>query len=151
MKTLLLGIAVLATTLGAQAETKTISTRTVNLPVDISQAKVVKTNAGYGTTFLVKILVPALAEETLMNHRNDGESAPCLATYGTDNLDAVIGNKPGVETVAFKIELKKETSLEDNGTCSVILVEEVSAEIRGFLFEHYRSSVLPDRVAEDCK
>lgn len=151
MKNLFLGLAVLATSLGAQANTKVISTRTVDLPVDISQAKVVKTNAGYGSTFLVKILVPALAEESLMNHRNEGESAPCLATYETDNLNDVIGGKPGVETVPFEIQLVKETSLRDDGTCSVFLTENISTKIRGFTFLHSRSSALPDRVAEDCK
>jgi hypothetical protein len=77
--------------------------------------------------------------------------SPCLATYETDNLNDVIGNKPGVETVPFEIQLVKETSPREDGKCEVLLVENISTKIRGFTFQHSRSSQLPERVVEDCK
>lgn len=151
MKSLFLGLTVIAAALGAQANTKVISTRTVNLPVDVSNSKVRKTNAGYGAVYLVKILVPELAEETVMNHRNEGEGAPCLATNEIDNVSDLIGGKPGIEIVSFEIELVKETQLMGDGTCSVRLHENINTKVRGISFYHSRTSELPSRVAEDCK
>lgn len=139
------------TALGAQANTKIISTRTVDLPVDVSTSKVRYTNKGYGEIYMVKILVPELAEETVMNHRNEGEGAPCLATTEIQTVAELIGNNPGVDTVPFVIELVKSTYLRQDGTCSVSLTENISTTVRGHKFVHVRSSALPDRVGEDCQ
>lgn len=137
--------------LAAHADSVTVSSRTVTLPVDLSAAHVRKTNAGYGQTYLVKILVPELAAETVMNHRNEGEGAPCLATYEVDTIEQLIQGRPSVEKAAFKIELVKDTYLDEAKVCHVTLTENVTTSIRGFQFIHSRASPLPDRNEADCK
>lgn len=148
-------IATLLCSLGLVAQahaSSVISSRVVTVPVDISSAKVVFTNKGYGTTYLVKILVPALAAPTLMNHRNEGESAPCLATYQTDNIDDIIQGRPETINADVKIDLVKETFISDrDGLCHVKLSENISTTIRGFTFGHSRSSELPTRHRADCE
>ncbi|WP_374078354.1 hypothetical protein [Bdellovibrio bacteriovorus] len=136
----------------AQAEETIIAKKTVQLAVDLSQAGVRSSNAGYGTTYLVKILVPGLAAETLLNHRNEGESAPCLATYETRRVEDVIKNNPATETYTFEIVQKKVVYPDvANNTCSVWLVEDVHSIVRGFNFVHNRSTELPARHIDDCK
>lgn len=135
----------------ALADVKVVSERSVVLPVDVSLAKVRKTNAGYGQMYLVKILVPELASETLMNHRNEGEGAPCLATYDVSTVEELIQGKPGVERVPFQITLTKSVQLREDGSCAVSLQEDISASVRGFNFFHTRIAPLPDRVAADCQ
>ncbi len=144
----------LASTIMAQefvgAQDPIISERIVTLPVDISTAKLKFTNLGYGRTYFVKIIVPALAGETIMNHRNLGEDGPCLFTYDTDNLEDVIQGNPEVVDTEFKIILKKNLFLDSDNICKVSLTEELSANVRGFQFIHSKTSLLPDRIAEDC-
>ncbi len=126
--------------------------RDVVLPVNISTARVVKTNHGYGNTYLVKVLVPELAAETLMNHRNDGEGAPCMATYEASDINQVIQNNPAMEQVGFRIMLTKTLQPDPSqNSCHVTLNETITAKIRGFTFLHSRSSQLPDRVLADCR
>jgi hypothetical protein len=142
---------VAAASLNSHADTL-ISSRTVTVPVDISKAKVVITNKGYGTTYLVKVLVPALAAPTLMNHRNEGESAPCLATYETDQIDDVVQGRPEVINADMKIDLRKSVYVSsDDKLCHVVLTEDISTTIRGFNFVHGRSSDLPTRDPADCE
>ena len=149
---LILGFVLVAGALAAQAQETVIASKTVNLPVDLSQAGVRSSNAGYGTTYLVKILVPGLAAETLLNHRNDGENAPCLATYDTNSVDDVIKGNPAVETFAFEIVQKRVLNPDvENKICHVNLVEEIHATVRGFKFVHSRQTELPQRVLDDCK
>lgn len=151
MKTVILATALAMIGFNAAAD-GTISKRTVKIPVDISTAKVVKTNAGYGKIFLVKILVPGLAEPTLMNHRNEGESAPCLATYETDNIDDVVQGKPETVVADMDIELTKSSYVEPtDNLCHVQLTETITTKIRGFDFIHERISDLPTRDPGDCR
>lgn len=151
MKTFLIALVLGFVAISAHADEKLISVNTVTLPVDVSIAKVRKTNAGYGAQYLVKILVPELAAETIMNHRNEGEGAPCLATTDITNVSDLIGNNPGIEHPRFEIRLSKITYLRDNKTCAVSLREDITTNVRGFNFFHTRTSPMPDRVAEDCK
>jgi hypothetical protein len=152
MKSSIVCVLLLITGIANSQVTEPIFTRTVTLPVDISTARVVKTNKGYGETYLVKVLVPELAAETLMNHRNEGEGAPCLATYQADSVDQVVWHHPETIHTEFKIDLVK-LLLPDpkNNVCKVQLIETVTTTIRGYEFTHERSSNLPDRVLEDCK
>lgn len=145
-------ISTLVINLQAQAAETVISSRIVNLPVDISLTKVVLTNAGYGTTYLVKVLVPALAEPTLMNHRNEGESAPCLATYETNKIEEIVQNNPEIINVDMKIDLIKLTSISDEDQlCHVFLTENITTKIRGYNFRHFRTSEMPTRAPTDCQ
>lgn len=143
-------LAVLLFSLATFANTTIISERTVNLPVDISTAKLKWTNLGYGQTFFVKVIVPELAAPTVLNHRNVGEDGPCLFTYDTTNLEDVIGDNPGIENVDFKITVSKDAWKTSEGVCKVRLTEHIEAEIRGFRFMHNLVHDLPERVAEDC-
>lgn len=150
---LILGLALITGSLSAHAlEETVISRKIVNLPVDLSKAGVRSSNKGYGTTYLVKILVPGLAAETVLNHRNEGESAPCLATYEAFEVEEVIKGNPAIETFAFEIIQKKNFSPDvENKVCNLWLTEEVQAEVRGFKFVHSRSTELPQRHIDDCK
>jgi len=129
---------------------KIVSEKVVTLPVDISKAKLKFTNIGYGQTYFVKIIVPELAAQTIMNHRNVGEDGPCLFTRDTSNLEDVIQNNPSSEQADFKIKLTKTGFVDKEGVCKLDLKEEVSVELRGFHFQHMRTTSLPDRIAEDC-
>lgn len=144
---------VVAFALNGQANsTNIISSRTVQLPVDLSRSKIVVSNKGYGTTYLVKILVPALTGPTLMNHRNEGESAPCLATFQTNNPEDILDGNPETIIADFKIELVKSVLPDKNSkTCHVYLDENISTIVRGYTFVHNRRSELPMRSIEDCQ
>ncbi|MGI4993441.1 hypothetical protein ACRXCV_12465 [Halobacteriovorax sp. GFR7] len=132
------------------ANSKVLSIRTVTLPVDVSTAKLKWTNLGYGSTYFVKVIVPELASETIMNHRNLGEDGPCMFTYDTKNLEDVIGDNPGVEDIDFEITLTRFISKNPDGECRVSLQENINADIRGFKFTHTLSHQMPNRVGEDC-
>lgn len=140
-----------ATTVYAQGET-IISKKTVQLEVDLSTTGIRSSNLGYGDTFFVKILVPGLAKETMLNHRNEGESAPCLATYETFAVEDVVKGNPAKEIHDFEIVQKKllYPNTTDN-TCDVYLVETVETTVRGFKFIHDRSIELPKRHIDDCQ
>lgn len=154
MKTVIFGLAtclMIAMTTTAHADV-VMSKKTVTLPVDLSSAGVRSSNAGYGTTYLVKILVPGLAAETLLNHRNEGEAAPCLATYSTDKVEDIIQGNPAVENFKFTITEKKTLwADEEEKICHVTLVETIDATVRGHQFTHVRRATLPDRHIDDCK
>lgn len=131
-----------------------VSKRVVILPVDLSTAGIRLSKAGYSIP-TVKVLIPELADVTLMNHRNEGETAPCLATLQTFIREDVVQGNPTVELLPFTIELEKVLHLvtDANGekSCNVNLVETVQGMIRGFDFSHVRTSALPSRHPDDCK
>ena len=129
-----------------------ISKKTVQLEVDLSTTGIRSSNLGYGDTFFVKILVPGLAKETMLNHRNEGESAPCLATYETFAVEDVVKGNPTKEIHDFEIVQKKllYPNTTDN-TCDVYLIETVEATVRGYKFIHDRSMALPKRHIDDCQ
>ncbi|MCM2353092.1 MAG: hypothetical protein NDI63_05690 [Pseudobdellovibrio sp.] len=152
MKTIILSAAILLSAFTAQAGETIISQKTVKLAVDLSTTGIRSSNLGYGDTYFVKILVPGLAAETLLNHRNEGESAPCLATYETFKVEDVVQNNPTTEFHDFEIVQKKVTyPNETNKTCAVYLIEDVSTKVRGFNFIHQRTSELPSRHIDDCQ
>lgn len=152
MKKIILSAAILVAALTAQANEVIISKKTVKLAVDLSTAGIRSSNLGYGDTFFVKILVPGLAAETVLNHRNEGESAPCLATYETFAVEDVIKNNPTTEIHEFEIVQKKVLyPNEADKTCSVWLVEDVATKVRGFNFIHQRQTELPSRHIDDCQ
>lgn len=152
MKTLILAATlIMGLTAHAQKEV-IISKKNVKLEVDLSTAGIRSSNAGYGDTFFVKILVPGLAEQTVLNHRNEGEAAPCLATYDTYNIEDVVQGNPSKEIHDFEIVQKKVLYPNAAGkTCVVYLVEKVETTVRGFRFLHERSSGLPKRHIDDCQ
>jgi len=146
----ILSLAIILLSVNTFAQT-VISEKTVTLNVDISTARVKLSKAGYSVP-LVKVLVPDLADVTLLNHRNEGEEAPCLATYDAFVAEDVIQNNPAIEKANFTIKLSKITTPNaEQGTCQVKLLEEVNGIIRGFQFIHSRSFLMPERNIADCR
>lgn len=128
-----------------------LAERTVNLNVDISSAKLKLSRADYSSP-VVKVLVPELADATILDHRNTGEGAPCMATYQALSPEEIIQNNPAVELVPMTITLKKIlTPDRANGRCLVVLDERIEGKIRGFVFEHQRAIEVGARHLDDCR
>jgi hypothetical protein len=128
-----------------------LSEREVDLNVDISTTKVKLSQSDYVAP-VVKVLVPDLADVTILDHRNTGEGAPCLATYETRNPQDVIQGNPIVEKVKFKVTLQKNLLPNiTEGICQVSLAEDIHGMIRGFNFRHHRDQVIGNRSIEDCR
>ena len=143
-------LAIILLSVNTYAQT-VVSEKTVTLNVDISTARVKLSKAGYSVA-MVKVLVPDLADVTLLNHRNEGEDAPCLATNDAFVAEDVIQNNPAIEKANFTVKLTKITTPNtEQGTCQVKLLEEVNGVIRGFQFFHSRSFLMPERNVADCR
>lgn len=138
----------------AQGKTSVISKRQVVLPVEISSNTVILSNLGYGA-FMVKILIPSIADVTLFDHRNEGASAPCIFTLDTEKIEDVIRNNPTTENIPFVITLTKTVAVDSEDsmkpTCRVTLTESLEGKIRGFKFTHARQSQVSKRSVEDCR
>lgn len=147
MKFILL-IASLFTSLSASAVI--LHQKKVTLPVDISTTRLLLSNAGYGETSILKVIIPELADVTFLNHRNPTAGGPCMATYGTDDPEAVIQGNPSIEKVSFNITMEKDVRLDGN-ICLVTLRETVVGKIRGFTFQHSVTQQMPKRTKEDCR
>ena len=80
-KSILATVFLLVITQMAQAKSSSVllSEKTVDLSVDISTTKLKLSRADYSSPF-VKVLVPELADVTILDHRNTNEGAPCMAT-----------------------------------------------------------------------
>lgn len=100
----------------------------------------------------LKVLIPALAELTVLNHRNTREGAPCVAAGPCAALNPQDILKPGegTEQIPVRVVLKKVTEL-DGEVCRVFLNETVKTVIRGVPFFHERQYTVEERVAEDCR
>ena len=146
---LLMGLGSIAT---AQAgEDVVLSEKEVTLNVDISTTKMKLSKADYSSP-VVKVLVPELADVTILDHRNTGESAPCLATYETLDPKDVIQGNPATEKVNFKVMLVKHTWAETSqNICHVKLIERVEGNIRGFKFTHDIQRSMGIRHMDDCR
>jgi hypothetical protein len=145
------------------AQAGVISKQIVTLPVNLSPEGIKLSIRGY-SAYTVKILVPELAAVTVMNHRNDQEGAPCLATTGTYDVEDIVQGRPTVEQIPFTVLLEKNAKVvkrniyDSDGkytgeeeVCVMSLQETVTGEVRGFKFSHVRGSALPERVVDDCK
>jgi hypothetical protein len=144
---------ILLTTLiisSAQADTKLLHQKTVVLPVNVSSAQLLLSNAGYGEIEILKIIVPELADVTFLNHRNPTAGGPCLATYESVNPQDIIQGKPGIEKVAFKVKLIKNTYKSGN-RCTITMYESVEGNVRGYNFTHTVVQEMPERKIEDCR
>lgn len=115
-------------------------------------AKTVKCSRADYSEPQLKILIPALAELTVLNHRNTSEGAPCVAAgpCGTLNPADILKPGEGTENIPVRVVLKKVAAL-DGGICRVSLVETIKTEIRGVPFFHEESHAVAERVADDCR
>jgi hypothetical protein len=152
MKSLLTSLLIFAGTLSFSNSSiaKIVSEKIVKLPVNIGKAKLKFTNLGYGQTYFVKIIIPELAAETILNHRNVGEDGPCLFTEDTDKIEDVLQGRPEIIQTEFKITLIKR-AFKHGDKCTLTLIENIKAKVRGFHFEHNRNIDLPERVTDDCQ
>ena len=148
MKNLMLVFGIIFLSLSVQAK-HLVSEKTVDLPVDISTAGVRFSASGY-SMYLVKVLVPGLAEETVLDHRNEGEAAPCMATWEIFSADELIQGHPGVEVVPVTIKVTRHFHVQD-GICQGLLKEDIRTTIRGVRFSHLKTLALPSRHVDDCK
>jgi hypothetical protein len=128
-----------------------LSEKTVDLNVNISIPNVKMSRADYAMP-VVKVLVPDLADVTILDHRNTGEGSPCLATYEAKTPEEVVQDNPKTELIPFIIRLEKSAFLSPDGkACSVYLIERVNGVIRGFKFEHERQEFIGNRNVADCR
>ena len=135
----------------AQPNSISLSKKIVQLEVDISTAKLKLSQSDYASP-VVKVLVPNLADVSILDHRNTGEGAPCLATYDTLSPEDVIQNNPTTEKIDFTIELIKNVIPNTKEkTCDVFMVETVNGLIRGFQFNHYKQIHVGTRHIDDCR
>lgn len=141
----------LSTQARAQTNTVTLSEKIVQLNVEISPTNLKWSEADYSSP-VVKVLVPELADVTILDHRNAGEGAPCLATYEARSPEDVIQNNPSVEKIDFQITLQKKLSPNlESQTCDVELIESIEGKIRGFKFVHDRHLSVGSRHIDDCR
>jgi hypothetical protein len=126
----------------------------IKLPVDLNTATVKCSAQGYSMPEL-KTLVPALAQVTILNHRNPGEGAPCItAGECTDQLnpEKLLAAGSGPTAVPAAIRLSEELIADQtNNVCHVVLHEDVKAIINGVLFSHSRQLASQDRTLADCR
>jgi hypothetical protein len=96
-----------------------IASRVVRLPVDVTPQTVKLSAADYAMPG-VKILVPALADATVLNHRNSGEGAPCRAVADPVTVDQIIQNRPGKNVLTARISIRKQVTPDPQSPRSLL-------------------------------
>lgn len=132
-------------------EGRLVSDKTTTVSVELN-AQTVKCSAQDYSMPMLKVLVPALADLTLLNHRNTREGAPCVAAgqCGKFKPGDILAAGEGTEQISVRVVLRKLAEA-DGGACRVTLIETVHTRIRGIAFFHERRHDLAKRVAEDCR
>ena len=128
-----------------------ISDRTTTVSADLN-AKTVKCSAADYSGPMLKVLVPGLADLTVLNHRNTREGAPCVAAgrCGPIGPQDILKSGEGVDQIKIRVVLRKETAIEGE-VCHVSLIESVATTIRGVEFRHERVQEVAERAAADCR
>ena len=129
-----------------------MSDKTTDVNVDLN-AKTVKCSAADYSGPMLKVLIPGLADVTVLNHRNTREGAPCIAAGRcTPQLGpkTILAKGEGSENIPVRVRLRKLVSPE-GAVCHVTLVEPVTTAIRGVPFFHERTQEVADRPAADCR
>jgi hypothetical protein len=135
-----------------QGDHSIVRDQTTTVKVDLNSLTVKCSAADYSAPML-KVLVPGLADLTVLNHRNTREGAPCVAAgkctegFGPENI---LKSGEGSEDVPVRVVLKKVTAV-DGDVCHVSLVETVTTTIRGLAFFHERTQEVAQRAAGDCR
>ncbi|MBI3550896.1 MAG: hypothetical protein HY077_00135 [Elusimicrobia bacterium] len=146
-------VSVAATSVRPLGAESVVRDQTSVVPVDLN-TKTVKCSAADYQAPMLKILVPALAELTVLNHRNTREGAPCVAAGrcmpGGAGPDDILKAGEGREKIAVRVVLKKTAEL-DGEVCRVTLVETVSTKVRGVPFFHERRQEVAERSPADCR
>ena len=147
-------VAFLQTAARASADKSALSvvsdrTTTVSTPLN---AQTVKCSAADYSGPMLKVLVPGLADLTVLNHRNTREGAPCVAAGPCAKLSPadILKSGAGTDDIKIRVVLRKETAVEGE-VCHVTLVETVATTIRGLAFHHERVQEVAERAAADCR
>jgi uncharacterized protein (TIGR03382 family) len=144
----------LSTAIAVPAYNETvIHDTTTNVEIDLDASTVLCSAADYGALFL-KILIPELANLTLLDHQNTGAGAPCVAagSCAPGNMpEDIINSSCPTETVAINVlALRADSTDSDTQTCETYLIEKVKVTIRGVDFFHQREALLGSRPFADC-
>ena len=112
---------------------------TTNITVELNDKMVRCSILGYGREEL-KVSVPDLQYLAIFNHANFGEALPCMSagacTDGNLPIDMIDTSKP-TENTDVRVQLVEILTLDaQTSTCTRILEERVSAQIRGRAFNH---------------
>lgn len=128
-----------------------VSDRTTTVSVPLNTTTVKCSRADYAEP-MVKVLIPALAELTVLNHRNTREGAPCVSAGSCLEMSPndILRGGAGVDQVKIRVVLRKETAIEGE-ICRVTLIERVTTTIRGVDFTHERAQEVAERTAADCR
>jgi len=117
-----------------------------NIVMESSEFKIKWTELGYGA-ITEKVIIPELANHTVFNHRNNGEEGPCLRSYRMQGDDPI--EEP--QSLLVNIQIKNQYLInEEKRICKVSMVEVVSTEISGTVFEHVYSKDMGFRYINDC-
>jgi hypothetical protein len=135
----------------AKAALAIVSDRTTEVSVALN-AKTVKCSAADYSGPMLKVLIPALGDLTVLNHRNTREGAPCVSAGSCGALGPrdILKTGEGVDRIKVRVTLRKETAIEGE-VCHVSLIESVSTVIRGTAFRHERVQEVAERTAADCR
>tara|TARA_R110002072_G_scaffold534_7_gene4150 strand:- start:54546 stop:55028 length:483 start_codon:yes stop_codon:yes gene_type:complete len=159
MKILMITLAIFTMNL-TNAQTNEVKERvlsdvTTEMNIKLSPSTVKCSSAGYGMSFL-KVLIPELKDITLFDHRNFGESAPCVAAgaclpMGEFSPTDILGDEQSEETILVNVKLIRVFNINHAlKTCDVSLKEKILTTIRGIEFNHQRSDSVISRNFEDC-
>jgi hypothetical protein len=131
--------------------TSVISEKTFRIDMKVVAGNVKLSQAGYSMP-MVKILVPELAAVTVLDHRNIGEGAPCLAAPEAKGVDDIIQGLPAMVPAHVHVVLNR-LLVKDfaNSTCNVYLQEDIDTVIRGTKFVHHKTADLGARNVLDCQ
>jgi hypothetical protein len=140
-----------AKTSRVKAEKGLVSDKTTVIETPINAQTVKCSQADYSIPML-KVLVPGLADLTVLNHRNNGEGAPCVAAgpCETMNPGQILKDGSGVDAIKVRVTLHKETAI-DGAVCRVTVIERVSTTIRGVPFFHEQAHEVAERTPADCR
>ncbi len=135
----------------AKSALATVSDRTTTVNAALNAQTVKCSRADYSEPML-KVLVPALADLTVLNHRNTREGAPCVSAgaCGERGPQDILKTGEGVDAIKVRVILRKETAMEGE-ICRVTLIETVATTIRGVTFSHERAQAVAERTAADCR
>ncbi len=151
----LLGLTTTAATATAASVVRetVVHNTTTSTEIALSADTVLCSSADYGALFL-KVLIPKLAEITLLDHQNLGAGAPCVASGmckpGNRPSDIIDASRP-TEVVDVTVQAVRIDEIDsDAQTCTTLLREHVDVKIRNIAFQHERFASLGTRPYSDC-
>ena len=137
-----------------ETKTSVVKDATTQMEIALNAQTVICSHLDYGYPAL-KILIPQLGALTVMNHRNSGAGAPCVAAgiCVTGNLPSdIIDALNPTEKVAAHVTLTKVYEIDNKASvCRVTLLENLEIPIRGKTFLHQRQLEVGERSVEDCQ